>query len=354
MLRAFAAALALIALPALAGPCAGFTDVDDTSPFCANVAWIKNRGITNGCAAGLYCPNDAVSRLSLAAFMNRLGDAVLPPNVLWVAPTGGTFQSIQGAIDHAASIATSAKPVLIKVAPGTYNEAIRLAQHVRVEGSGQSLTTIKPDTCSPAQPGAVVMAAHAHITGVTIRAQACDAAILFEGSGPPVSFFDSLIRDVGIDGAGNAGIWIMDAVIHVGPIEHVNIHVHHGGHSYGVLANTIAPLLLSDVKISVDGAAGSTGIKMNGGGARLKGVEIEAAFGPAHPNDKFGIDVNWATVQVHDSIVSGGTAIRRSAPATPFEKPVLVTHSGIFGLMDGTGFVCLFTYDTYYATERTC
>lgn len=56
-----------------AAPCAGFSDVDDASPFCADVAWIANRGITLGCDAGLYCPNAAVTRLSMAVFLHRLG-----------------------------------------------------------------------------------------------------------------------------------------------------------------------------------------------------------------------------------------------------------------------------------------
>ena len=59
-------------------PCAGFTDVEDTSPFCGNVTWLKNRGVTLGCAPGLYCPADFVSRLQMAAFMNRLGDSLFP------------------------------------------------------------------------------------------------------------------------------------------------------------------------------------------------------------------------------------------------------------------------------------
>ena len=60
-------------------PCAGFTDVEDTSPFCGNVTWLKNRSITLGCtSATLYCPNDFVSRLQMAAFMNRLGDSLFP------------------------------------------------------------------------------------------------------------------------------------------------------------------------------------------------------------------------------------------------------------------------------------
>ena len=56
-------------------PCGGFSDVDPMSPFCPNVEWLKNRQVTLGCSAGLYCPDQAVIRLSMAAFMNRLGTA---------------------------------------------------------------------------------------------------------------------------------------------------------------------------------------------------------------------------------------------------------------------------------------
>ena len=68
-----------IAPAALAAPCAGFTDVDDASAFCPNVEWLKNRQITLGCtSATTYCPGDAVIRLAMAAFMNRLGTALTP------------------------------------------------------------------------------------------------------------------------------------------------------------------------------------------------------------------------------------------------------------------------------------
>ena len=77
--RAALLVLALAAAPsASAAPCAGFADVDTSSPFCPNVEWLKNRGITLGCGASLYCPNEAVSRLAMAAFMNRLGTALTP------------------------------------------------------------------------------------------------------------------------------------------------------------------------------------------------------------------------------------------------------------------------------------
>lgn len=85
MLRASMVAVIVWAIgvvpTAQAAPCAGFNDVDDTSVFCANVAWMKNRGVTQGCAAGLYCPNDPVSRLAMAAFISRL-DRVLTPTVV--------------------------------------------------------------------------------------------------------------------------------------------------------------------------------------------------------------------------------------------------------------------------------
>ena len=61
--------------PLLAGNCAGFTDIPDTSPFCADVTWIKNRGITLGCGSGsTYCPNDPVQRLQMALFLHRMGN----------------------------------------------------------------------------------------------------------------------------------------------------------------------------------------------------------------------------------------------------------------------------------------
>ena len=76
---AVALALSLASTAAQAAPCAGFTDVDDTSPFCGNVTWLKNRGITLGCTSTtLFCPGDFVSRLQMAAFMNRLGDSLFP------------------------------------------------------------------------------------------------------------------------------------------------------------------------------------------------------------------------------------------------------------------------------------
>jgi alpha-tubulin suppressor-like RCC1 family protein len=77
----------------LGGLCGGFDDVFAGSAFCANVEWNRNRLVTLGCAPGLFCPDEAVSRLAMAAFVNRLGSALTPVVV--------AAQDTPGAIDPA-------------------------------------------------------------------------------------------------------------------------------------------------------------------------------------------------------------------------------------------------------------
>lgn len=89
---AFVAVLAAsVSSPAaLAQSCAGFTDVLATSAFCSSVEWIGNRGITTGCTATTYCPNNAVTRLAMAAFLKRLGEALTPFDLAPVTAAGST------------------------------------------------------------------------------------------------------------------------------------------------------------------------------------------------------------------------------------------------------------------------
>ena len=59
--------------------CSGFADVEWTDTFCQNVEWLRNRSITLGCSSAyMYCPGESVSRLSMGAFINRVGSVVLP------------------------------------------------------------------------------------------------------------------------------------------------------------------------------------------------------------------------------------------------------------------------------------
>ena len=67
------AVLAPVAVYAAGGT---FTD-DDTSIFEAHIEWMATTGITSGCNPPTndhYCPDDAVTRGQMAAFMHRLAD----------------------------------------------------------------------------------------------------------------------------------------------------------------------------------------------------------------------------------------------------------------------------------------
>lgn len=77
---------------AIAAQCAAFADVDDSSAFCPNVEWVRNRSITLGCTStSAYCPNEVVTRLSMAAFLHRFADAVTPDRL---GQVGGSTSNI--------------------------------------------------------------------------------------------------------------------------------------------------------------------------------------------------------------------------------------------------------------------
>jgi len=67
---------------AWAQSCAGFSDVASSDGMCGNVEWIRNRAITLGCTTSVFCPTDFVTRLQMAAFMNRLGTALTPQQLV--------------------------------------------------------------------------------------------------------------------------------------------------------------------------------------------------------------------------------------------------------------------------------
>lgn len=60
-----------------------FVDVAASHAFCTYVTWMAQNNVTLGCriidaSTREYCPADGVTRLQMAAFMNRLGDALFP------------------------------------------------------------------------------------------------------------------------------------------------------------------------------------------------------------------------------------------------------------------------------------
>ena len=82
LLAAFAAAC--VASPVHAQICAPFNDVPASDPFCSNIQWMYNRGVTLGCPAPpgqqWYCPAGFVRRDQMAAFIYRLSHNVVFQN----------------------------------------------------------------------------------------------------------------------------------------------------------------------------------------------------------------------------------------------------------------------------------
>jgi hypothetical protein len=58
---------------------APFSDVPTSNPFCAEMKWMKDAGISSGFGDGTYRPGDSVTRQAMSAFMARLAGAVLTP-----------------------------------------------------------------------------------------------------------------------------------------------------------------------------------------------------------------------------------------------------------------------------------
>jgi hypothetical protein len=49
-----------------------FNDVSADSPFCPYIEEMARRGITTGCAPGLFCPRNSVTREQMAVFVVRI------------------------------------------------------------------------------------------------------------------------------------------------------------------------------------------------------------------------------------------------------------------------------------------
>lgn len=49
----------------------GFADVDREGPHGRAIGWLADRGVTRGCDAGCFCPDQPVTRGQMAAFLHR-------------------------------------------------------------------------------------------------------------------------------------------------------------------------------------------------------------------------------------------------------------------------------------------
>ncbi|MDH5422789.1 MAG: S-layer homology domain-containing protein [Acidimicrobiia bacterium] len=63
----------VVAVPAAAA-LSRFLDVPDDSPFLADIEWLADSGVTNGCGTDVFCPDGSVNRAQMAAFLHRLAE----------------------------------------------------------------------------------------------------------------------------------------------------------------------------------------------------------------------------------------------------------------------------------------
>ena len=97
--------IAMVSNSARAQSCPGvspwvFDDVAAADPFCGFITWMAQNGVSLGCQIidanhRLYCPNTAVPRSQMAAFMNRL---TTQPDT--TSPTTGTITKPGGVFLH--------------------------------------------------------------------------------------------------------------------------------------------------------------------------------------------------------------------------------------------------------------
>ena len=98
------AILSTLSSPARAQFCPGaapwvFDDVPAGDLFCTFITWAAEHGITQGCLIidanhRLFCPNDAVTRSQMAAFVKRLGDVRVEAVATGPGLTGGPITSV--------------------------------------------------------------------------------------------------------------------------------------------------------------------------------------------------------------------------------------------------------------------
>ncbi len=65
-----------------------FSDVPTSAIYHDAASWLATRAVTLGCATGLFCPDDFVTRAQMALFMNRLGKALSPTFLIAEAVPG--------------------------------------------------------------------------------------------------------------------------------------------------------------------------------------------------------------------------------------------------------------------------
>lgn len=235
---------------------------------------------------------------------------------------GGTYTTIQEAVDFAKDLATAQKPYLVKIEPGVYEGTVELAPNVHLVGSGESVTTIRAASGSDnLDLGAAVVTLANNTSLKRVRIENKGVNTYSIGLRAPKAVQKALVEDVAVavDGSSdsNYGVWVEAGVFGL-EMSDVAISVFNGkANNVGILSR--GNLEARRSRVVAYGSDGSNVGIHNGDGAAatlvLKAVDVEAGDGAqaigllndtTASEKPFPASLRDGVIQAHDAVVSVG------------------------------------------------
>lgn len=260
-----------------------------------------------------YYTEDEIDQLAIGGSPGPAGadgadgaDAPRPARVVWVAESGGDHTTVQAALDAIGTTlpaATEQQPYVVKIAPGTYAGPVVMEDHVDIEGSGRSVTTLSgsgSDTSIDSDDSSAIV----RVSG-DIRA---------ELRGLTIASIGEAGHQTGIATTGaSTDLRLTDLTViarFTGPFA---------GITSGV-ANESSTPTMSDVTIRSSGGIDGRGVRNSSGAS--------------------------ATI-THSDVGGAGTAVGFSV-SNEGGSTADITHTQLIGSVTGGGFRCVGAYDFDY------
>ena len=227
---------------------------------------------------------------------------LVPPNIVYVAPSGGDHASIQSAINATAAVASPINPVLIRIAPGTYQEQVTLKDYVDIEGSGPNVTHI-----------------------------------LYGGAGGTViTGAQSEMRNLQVVNLNNAS--------------------NPGANAIFQTSNTVAgSTKLSNVSLVADGSADNLAVYVSGGALLINRSDVQSAPSGTQTTLEVGIFATGATAAV--TFKNGTLAANAGSPQNAARQvsgaKIAIENAQLTGTTFGTP-LCFRTFDATTYTAVPC
>lgn len=195
------------------------------------------------------------TRIAAVPYALQAQHAAPPGNVIVVARSNGDFDSIQAAINSITD-ASSGNPYLVWVAPGWYNEAVKMKPYVHLQGAGQGVTVIQA-----AVPNGTALTLTSNIS---VR----DLSVSNTGNGP---------TNYGIYGDDASSVEVANVFAEAGGLGTSNIAIYLTGDSQVVLENVTAEA--SKASNSNTGLSITLGPEVTAHGGTFRGVGGMYAYG---------------------------------------------------------------------------